>query len=210
MSSFHGRHEQGKAAVRLQVVGRELPQRAGFDGFPQAPHQAQIEMQVVQRVQAQAQCFSACIQVAQIGTAVVAAGKALTPGVDGFGVVAVALIADADRPAAGKQLPVACIAGRHDAIEHIHAQTNGFHDVFGLAYTHEVARFAFRHVPAERLKHGAAQLGAFAHRQAAYAESRKIQFFQPFQRLAAKIVIHASLHNAENGFSAAFGIERFP
>src|SRR5580700_6272966 len=75
------------------------PQRARPDGGPQPAHQLQVEMQVVDRVQPGTQYLVAAVEVAQVGTAVVAAGITRAFGVYGRQVLLVGAVADVDDPA---------------------------------------------------------------------------------------------------------------
>ena len=67
------------------------------DRRPDLPHQPLVEVQVMHGVQMRTQYLTALIQVAQITAAVMSAGVALAPRLDGAGVLLMLRIADDGR-----------------------------------------------------------------------------------------------------------------
>src|SRR5262249_56905759 len=74
------------------------------------------------------------------GGGIVGGGGAGTRLVDRARVVGVARILEIDRPEAGEGEPVAAVARRQDAVEHVDAACYRLDEVLGRADSHEIAR----------------------------------------------------------------------
>ena len=139
----------------------------------------------------------------------VAAGIAPAAGLDGLQVVLVLGVADAHRAERGEVVAVARVAGRHDAVEHVHAARHRFHQVLGPAHAHEVARLVRRQLRAGVLQHRIAFGLGLADRQAADRVTVEADRLQPVRRARAQVVVHAALHDAEQrGVIALMGVLR--
>ena len=86
------------------------------------------------------QHFAGDGQVAQVSLRVRRIGEAVARRIDRRKIVAPLLVADIDDPLAGKQHPVASVARRHHAIEHIHAALDRFEQVYRRSDSHQVTR----------------------------------------------------------------------
>src|SRR6476659_9154902 len=122
--------------------GEFLPpgdQLAALDRAPQCAHQLQVVMQVVDRVQARAEDLVGAVEMVQVAPGEVAAGVALSVGVQGLRILAMAGVLDLDVAPAGEEPAVPRVAGGQHAIEHVDAAAHGLHQVLGRAHAHEVA-----------------------------------------------------------------------
>ena len=115
------------------------------------------------------------------------------------GVVAVAGVAQAQHAGVGEQIGVAGVAGRHHAVEHVHAPAHGLHDVLRCADAHQVARLARRQARADEIEHAQHVLARLAHRQAADGIAVEADVLQAGQRRGAQVLVNPALHDAEQG-----------
>ena len=97
--------------------------------------------QVMDGIEHAAKHFTTLVQVMQIRTREVLAGIAITGWIKRVLIVAMHRIADLDDTRLSEQMPIACITRWHHAIEHIHATPHTFHQILGLANTHQVTGF---------------------------------------------------------------------
>src|SRR3984957_4393812 len=101
-------------SVRPPPGRKESPrpgaQGPGPDGGPQRAHQLEVEVEVMDGVQARAQDLVAAVQVAQVGAAVVAAGITPALRIDPPQVLLMDAVPDVDDPAGGEQVPIAGVA----------------------------------------------------------------------------------------------------
>src|SRR5437868_90366 len=109
-------------ASRGLAAGREEPFRPGGelargDGRAERAHQADVEVEVVDGVEARAQDLVAAVEVAQVGAGVVAAGVTVAGGVDGSQIVLMGAVADIEHRARGEEVAVAGAAGWPDAVQ---------------------------------------------------------------------------------------------
>src|SRR2546421_9766155 len=109
-------------ATRRSLPGREVaggpgPKSSLRYGGTQRAHQLEVEVQVVERVQAATQDLVAAVEVAQVGARVGAARIAGTIGIDRPEVGLVGAVADVDDPGRGEQMAVAGVAGWQHAVE---------------------------------------------------------------------------------------------
>src|SRR5215217_7983415 len=74
-----------------------------------------------------------------IGLAVIVTGFAIQPTIDWRKIILPFFIVDINNAFGSKKHGVAAIAGRHNAIKHIHTQAYTFQYIPGGAHTHEVA-----------------------------------------------------------------------
>src|SRR6185312_6411581 len=165
---------------RGQVTSRPGRQPALSNRPPDRAHQIQVEVQVVDGVQTRAEDLVAAVEVAEVGAAVVPAGVAGAIRVDWTQVGLVHAVADVDDAPGGKQVPVAGMPGRHYAIEHIDAAHHCRDDIFGTAYSHQIAGTFLGHVRDHGLENTEAFLFGLPYSQAAYCIAREIEPGQGF------------------------------
>src|SRR5690625_3735854 len=168
-----------------------------LNGLAQRVHQLQVVMQIVNGGQPVPENLVAAVEVAQIGARKIAAGIAAAVRIHRPGVPGVAGVANSEHAAAGKQMPVAGIAGGHYAIEHVDAALHAVQKVFGPPHAHQVARPVLRQQRTGGFQHGVALVCGLAHAQAADGVAVKANNLQPFGGTLAQVRIHAALDNAE-------------
>ena len=93
----------------------------------------------MQRVKGTRRHLAGQVEMPEIGTRMVAAGVAPARPIEGSIVLGIAGVLDVDAALAGEQLPVARVARRHDAVEHVDAPGNGLDEVERRAHAHQVA-----------------------------------------------------------------------
>ena len=118
--------------------------RPCFDALPDLCHHLQIEVDIVNAGKDGGEDFVGVEKVVDVGPAEVCAGVAVAARVDGVEVAAVVLVGEADPAAAGEEGGAAGIAGRDDAVEHVHAALDAFEDILRQADPHEIAGFVLR------------------------------------------------------------------
>src|SRR4051812_12120171 len=91
------------------------------DSLPDSRHGVKVEADVVQRTERRIKNLVAHVQMPQIGPRIALADRTATCLVGRARVSFITCVLDIDAPLAGKELAVASIARRHDAIEHINA-----------------------------------------------------------------------------------------
>ena len=101
-------------------------------------------------------------------------------------------------------MSVAGVAGGHHAVKHIHPARHRFHQVLGPAHAHQIAWPVLRQLRRGVLQHGIAFGFALAHRQPANGVTVKADVLQTLRRLRAQVVMHATLHDAEQRGVIAF------
>ena len=95
-------------------------------------------MEIVDGIEPVCQDLSGLEQVPQVCKAVMAACIACAASFDGIGIVTIFGVVDIDGAVPCEQLPVAGIAGRHDAIKHISTQGDKLHQVGRRANPHDI------------------------------------------------------------------------
>src|SRR5450631_3307651 len=88
---------------------------------------------------------------------------------------------------------------RHHAIEHIDAAADRFENVLWPAHAHEITRLPRGHVRHQAVEHPGTLLDGLADRQTADRKSFEADVLERRQRLEAKIVVYAALHDTEQG-----------
>ena len=96
--------------------------------------------------EAKRQNFLRFHQMAEIGAAVFAADRAAALRIDRALVARVLLIFDVDDAFPGIEMPMPAVAGRHHAVEEIHAAVHRLDDVPRRSDAHEIARLILRHI----------------------------------------------------------------
>ena len=86
-----------------------------------APRQVEVVLQVVHGRQAVVEQLLGVKEVREVGAAVPRAAFARAAVLDGARVVAVLRVGDVDAAGAHEELPVARVARRHHAVEHVDA-----------------------------------------------------------------------------------------
>ena len=161
-------------------------------------HEVQVEVQIVDARERVAERFAGVVQVAQVGTAEVAAAVAVAIRIDGLVVffgVAGGLVAE--HAFACEEHAVAGVARRHYAVEHIHASTNQFEQVPRSSDSHYVARVVFRQVVCAEVCNLVHGLGRFADGKSAHGVAIRAEFRDAFDRLFAQVRVHTALDNAK-------------
>ena len=133
----------------------------------------------------------------QIGFAVKRIHIRVSVGVDGREVVFPFLVTDIDGAETGEKLPVASVAGRHDAVEHIHAAFDSFQQVYRRTDTHQVTGLVFRQYFIYNLNHFVHLLGRFADSQSADGIPVSSLPGNVFSGVTAQVRIYATLYNRE-------------
>ena len=117
---------------------------AGEDVLAGLAGEAEVEMEVVDREQAQTEDFLGFHQVAQVGAGEIFAGVALAAFLDRGGVLGERGVFEIEGSAGGEGGAVAGEAGGENAVEHIHTAGDHFEDLRRGAEAHGVARVGFR------------------------------------------------------------------
>ena len=106
---------------------------------PNPPKRVKVKAQVMQRVKGGGIDFVSHVQVAQIGPGTGSTGHAPALRIERPFVFDITGVLDIDLAFARKQLAVARIAGRQDAVEHIDPPGDRLNQVLRRAHAHEVA-----------------------------------------------------------------------
>ena len=121
----------------------------------------------------------------QVSTAVTLASVALAVGIQGTRIIAVSRIADFDHSMTGKQMTIAGVTSRHDAVEHVHAMAHRLKNIDRTPDTHQITRLilgqAWRHV----LQNPYAVLLRLTNRQTTQGIAIKTNLKQLLKRLLA-------------------------
>ena len=135
-------------------------------------------------------------QVVQIGAGIAAADRAVTGGVDGTLVALVFGVLEVDRAVPGKQPRVAGVAGRHHAVEEIHAARHGLDDVGRRSHAHQIAGTVRREPGLDGLDDLIHHLGRFTDSQTADGVAGEVQIGHHLGVLDAKVGVSAALIDA--------------
>ena len=119
----------------------ELGKGPGIQFFPDSLHKVVVEIQVVHHRQAHPQHFIGFLQMADIGTAEIAADRAITFRINGAFVPLILQIFNIDDAVPGKQMTMACVAAGHDTVKQVHTPVNAFNDVAGRADPYRILSF---------------------------------------------------------------------
>ena len=136
----------------------------------------------------QMSCVRSGVRVIDVGRAV---------GIEFGEVILPFLIAEVHHALPGKDHPVASVAGRHDAVEHIDASFDSFEDVPRRSDAHEVTGFGLGQDIVADLDHVVHDLGRFAYGETADGVAVPVQIPEAFAGLLAQFGIGASLHDGE-------------
>src|SRR6185295_15558649 len=121
-----------------RIVSGECGKTPRPDGGTDRAHELQVEVQVVQGVEARAQDFIATVEVAEVGARVVATGVAGAGRIERTHVRVVRAVPDVDDTCRREQVAVAGMARGNDAVEQVHAAQHGLDDVLRTADPHEI------------------------------------------------------------------------
>src|SRR6516225_5920935 len=113
-------HSTGAAPGSEELRGPGGQPACG-DRRPQRAHEAHVEVQVMDRVEARAEDLVAAVEMPQVGAAEVATGVAVAGGIQRAEIVAVSTVTDVDDAGGGEQVAVTGMPCRHDAVEHVDA-----------------------------------------------------------------------------------------
>ena len=108
-----------------------------------------------------------------------------------------ARVAQVDRPEARKDAPVAAIARRHHAVEHVDTARDRLEQVVGGADAHQIARLVARQRRRDRLDHRQHHLLRLANREAANRVTGKANVNERARVFEPQSGIIAALHDAE-------------
>ena len=81
-----------------------------------------------------------------------------------------------------EQMAVAGIASRQDTIKHVDAAAHRFHDVFGRAHPHQIARVSLGHNAPQEVQDAPTVLRRLPDRQATHGVAVEPDPHQSFQR----------------------------
>ena len=180
---------------------------AGDDARPCLADEPEVEGQVVDRGDLQAQQLLDLDEVMEIRLAVERVHVGVGVGVDGREVVLPFLVAHVDRPEAGEELAVAAVARGHDAIEHVDAPLDGLQEVDRRADAHEVAGLVFGKDLVDDLDHLVHLLGRLAHGQSADRVAVGPLAGDMLRRPHAQVLVDAALHDGEEALRiTVFGL----
>src|SRR5215467_4211367 len=137
--------QEAKRAALCHSTGRKPAEElagpgagpSGGDGGAQRAHQPNIEVQVMDGVEAGSEDLVAAVKMPQVGAAEVTAGVAVAGSVHGSEIVGEGAVADVDDARRSEQVAVAGVPCRHYAVEHVDAAQHGGDDVLGPADAHE-------------------------------------------------------------------------
>ncbi len=118
-------------------------------------------------------------------------------GIERFSVGGVGGVLDGDHPPRREEGAVPGVPGGQDAVEHVVAPGYRLHKIQWSSHTHEVARFALRHVRRGEGGHVPEHGLLLAHRKAPGGVAGQIQFAQILGREAAQRPGHTALHDSE-------------
>ena len=135
-------------------------------------------------------------QMVNIGAGIAAADGTVTFRVDGSFIPLVFGIFHVSGAGPGEQLGMACVSGRHDAVEEVHAPGDAFDDITRRADTHEIACLFLRHIGFHCLDDLIHRLGALPYRQTADGISGQVQVGDLLHVLDAQISVGAALVDA--------------
>ena len=92
---------------------------------------------------------------------------------------------------------IARIASGHDTVKHVDTLRHAFHQIFGGADAHQIARLVGRQT-VRRVRHDLQHLlFGFTHAHTANGIARKIHLNQLVERFLAQVFKHTALHNAK-------------
>ncbi len=117
------------------------------------------------------------------------------------------LVAHVHRTVVGEEHGVAAVAGRHYAVEHVHASLDGFENVLRCSYAHEIARLVLRQDFVHHLYHLVHHLGRLAYGKSADGISVGSLVGNVLGCFAAQFGEGAALHDREE--TLLISVERF-
>ena len=106
----------------------------------------------------------------------------------------------------GEDHAVASVAGRHDAVEHIHTAFDSLQDVPWRAYAHEVTGLVDRQDVVAYLDHVVHHFCGFTYGESAYGVSVAIEVAQMSAGVLAQVGVGAALHDGEEMLAVAVEI----
>ena len=160
-------------------------------------HEVLIKVEIVQGIEPVSQKFSGHEEMAQICAGEPLASVAIASFFDGTIIGRMTTVLDLQVSMASKEHSVAGIAGRDDAIEHVHAHLDPLYKVFRSAHAHQVTGEFMRKVWGQvsyDLQHG---FFGLADGEAADGITIKTNLEQLFQTLLAKVEVNAALDDPE-------------
>ena len=166
-------------------------------------NEPEVEGEVVDGANLQGEQLLRLIEVVEIGACVGLVDVACAAGVDGREVVGPLGVAHVERALGGEEHGVAAVARRHDAVEHVDAEADGFEDVGGCAYAHEVAWSVLGQDAVDEFNHLVHDVGRFAHGQASDGVAFGILRGYELGALDAQVAVGAALYDGEEALVVA-------
>src|SRR6476646_3600468 len=138
VNALRGCHIAAQPAfARLRTEIRELVVR---NRRADARHQLLVVSHIDRREQDAAEDLVRFHQVVKVRARIVARRRTAAGFVEGTRIVRVARVLEVDPPKSRKGEPMAAVAGREHAVEHVNAARHRRENIFGRSHTHEVAR----------------------------------------------------------------------
>src|SRR4249919_1049058 len=196
---------RGELAVGGMEGVAEGPKGSPPDRRPHVRHQRFVVPQVVQCAEDRRQHLVAAIQVPQVRAAVaVAAGVATAPFLDRTQVRPVLCVADADDARPGEEVPVARVARRHHAVEHVDTARHRLDQVLRPPDAHQVTGAIDRQLWTGMFEHRVSFGLGFTDGQATDRVAVEPDRLEALERLRAQRMMHATLDDAEQRRVVAF------
>ena len=188
------------------ILGPELREGALVQRIPDALGELIIEIQIVHDGQPHGQHLLRLEQMMQVGFGITSADRAGTFGIDGAFVQLIFRVLEVDGALPCKELGVAGIAGRHDAVKKVDAPGHALDDVAGGADAHEIAGLVLGHIGLHGVQYPVHILRAFPHGQSADGVTGQIQRGDLLHVLNAQILVGRALIDAPELLAGIDGV----
>lgn len=142
--------------------------------------QAVIEREIVSYGKPHGKHLFCLEQMAYISSGVTAANGTVALRVNGQCVFGILLVFYVDYTAPGKEMAVAAVSRRHNAVKKVHAPMHALNYISGRSYAHKVPGLVFRHMFLYCLYGIVHLLMALPYRKAADCVTGQIQLSNPF------------------------------
>ena len=169
-------------------------------------HKLVVEIEVMKHGKSHSKAFLCLEKVTDIGTAVKAASRALTIGVDGSVVLGKSFVEKIDLALPSEKVAVACITAGHYTVEEINASADRLDDVEGSADAHKVSRLILGHIGLYRVNDAVHILGCLANGKTSDCVAVEIKCGDLLHILDTKILICATLIDSEKELMGVDGI----
>lgn len=166
-------------------------------------HEPKVERQIMNRGNLHAENFMTDKQMAKICPRIFMINHGNTIRVEFREIVGPLLVFQIDDTLGGEDHAVASVAGRHDAIKHIHAAVNTLEDICRRPDTHKIAGFVERKDVVDNLDHLIHLLGRFADGEPTDGISVGPEVGNEFSGFLSEVGINHSLHDGEISLAIA-------